>query len=39
LKNKFEYGLDQKGGVISGIVENDPAKYNECLEKSAIGHE
>jgi hypothetical protein len=39
LKNKFEYGFDQNGGIIAGKEEEEIAKYNECLQQSAIGHE
>jgi len=38
LKNKFEYGFDQNGGIIAGKEEEEIAKYNECLEQSAKNH-
>lgn len=38
LSNKFEYGMDQKGGAVAGKAPDDPKQLKDCHDKSAWGH-
>jgi hypothetical protein len=38
LSNKFQYGLDQKGGIVARQEPVDPRHIQDCLDSSAVGY-